>query len=102
MLFLTDPSSDLRDWWPFSPTECSNSEALLNELDSNHNTMAMSDVNENAVVEHRLTPTFNDPQQNLTLLGSPILHKSLIEKFETLLNLCKDCHKEFMGFTDPV
>ncbi|PMD40625.1 hypothetical protein L207DRAFT_554328 [Hyaloscypha variabilis F] len=76
MLFLTDPSSDLRDY-----------EALLNELDSNHNTMAMSDVNENAVVEHRLTPTFNDPQQNLTPLGSPILHKSLIEKFETLLNL---------------
>jgi hypothetical protein len=92
MLLLTDPSSDLHDWWPFSPTECSNSESpsLLNELDSHYNTMAMSAVNENAVVEHRLTPTFNDPQQNLTPLGSPVLHKSLIEKFETLLNLCKD------------
>jgi hypothetical protein len=85
MLFPFDFSSDPFDWWSWSPTGTVDIEnpGILEELDTNCNTVAAS--SENAAVEHQ------DPRQNLVTLGSPILHKSLFEKFETLLNMCKNC-----------
>ncbi|KAE9367713.1 hypothetical protein N431DRAFT_416495 [Stipitochalara longipes BDJ] len=79
-------SSDLHDWWLFSPIGFADNESpgLFGEMDSDYNTMAMS-IHGSAAGKHRLMT--EDPRQNFTTLGSPVLHKSLFEKFETLLNL---------------
>jgi hypothetical protein len=92
MLFPFDFSSDPFDWWSWSPTGAVDIEnsGILDELDKDCNTVAAT--SENAAVEHRSPlPTFEDPRQNLIALGSSILHQSLFEKFETLLNMCKNC-----------
>lgn len=64
----------------------------LGESDYGCNTVAVTSTIENAAGEYGSpTPIFQHPQQNLEALGSPILHESLFDKFETLLHRCKNC-----------
>jgi hypothetical protein len=94
MLFPFDFSSDPFDWWSWSPTGTVDIEnpGILEDLDKDYNTVATPSGNA-AVEHHSPILMFTDPRQNLIALGSPILHKSLFEKFETLLNMCKNCVK---------
>ena len=97
-------SGNLHDWWLFSPSKLTDFESpyLLNGMQGDSITTAMSSFNENATGEPREISMFEDPQENLTPLSSPILHQNLFKKFETLLYLCKNLAATLlMTFADP-
>lgn len=92
IFFPVDFSTDLLDWptWPSTKFLDGGSPHSLDEWNNDHNTGTMSSATGDGTVRHPSPNSMMEHvQPNTPSLDSPILQKSILEKFETLLNMCK-------------
>lgn len=92
MMFMSDFSIEPLGWLnsPSTGTMDSQIAGAPVEPSNGYSMIAMSSTTSNTGEGHSLPISATDnPKLDMLVVGSPLLHKTLFEKSETLLNLCK-------------